>query len=103
MGRKVEAMPPRQLIRKLYPKEADFHRKEECINYDTCLQEVAEKRWASFSCHGCEDYCEGEVMEYCLAPTIGETDYVYPEYSRAGSWKEIDAAITKLMKKLGVK
>lgn len=96
-------MAPRQLIRKLYSYEADYHRKEDCCNYSNCLEEVAKKRWTSFSCHGCEDYLEGKAIDYCLASSVGETDYTYPADSRAGCWREIDKAITKFMKKLGIK
>ncbi|MBN2525806.1 MAG: hypothetical protein JXR76_05380 [Deltaproteobacteria bacterium] len=40
----------------LTEREALLHRKDDCCNYDRCLDKAAIKSWRSFSCIGCSEY-----------------------------------------------
>ncbi|MBN2716132.1 MAG: hypothetical protein JXX14_09780 [Deltaproteobacteria bacterium] len=40
----------------LTENEALLHRKDDCCNYDRCLDKAATLRWRSFSCIGCSEY-----------------------------------------------
>ncbi len=46
----------KQLDQTLNENETQLHRKDDCGNYDRCLEQAAIKRWRSFSCIECRDY-----------------------------------------------
>ena len=46
----------KKLEQTLSDNEILLHRKEDCGNYDRCLDKAAIKRWRSFSCIECGDY-----------------------------------------------
>ena len=37
------------------------HRREECLHYESCLDEASALLWPSFSCYGCALYCEKKL------------------------------------------
>ena len=68
----------------------DFHRSEDCKNYEDCLTRAAIAQWPSFSCQGCDGYfsmgkpcIDGFIYEkepdtYSLGNTIFE-DFFFCE------------------------
>ena len=46
----------KKLDQPLTETEAPLHRKDDCGNYDRCLDKAAIKRWPSFSCMECHEY-----------------------------------------------
>jgi hypothetical protein len=46
--------------------EISVHRRDDCKNYDRCLNEASSKRWRSFSCLRCEKFEHGGRLVPCL-------------------------------------
>jgi hypothetical protein len=46
----------KKLDETLDPCEIFLHRKDDCKNYDRCLNDAATKRWRSFSCLECTKF-----------------------------------------------
>ncbi len=46
----------KKLEQTLTESETVLHRRDDCGNYDSCLDKAAVQRWRSFSCIECGDY-----------------------------------------------
>jgi hypothetical protein len=46
----------KKLDHTLVEHETSVHRRDDCGNYDRCLDEAAIKRWPSFSCMDCREF-----------------------------------------------
>lgn len=66
----------KQLAQTLELEEVLFHRREECSNYDTCLERASEQKWKSFSCQACGDFKQSRPKYVCL--TVVDTHEFLP-------------------------
>lgn len=48
----------RKIDRPLTLESVKFHRKDNCIHYDGCLEEASALLWPSFSCQDCKLFME---------------------------------------------
>ncbi len=46
----------KKICRPLTLETVDFHRREECLHYEACLEQASALLWPSFSCDGCPNY-----------------------------------------------
>ncbi len=88
----------KRLKETLDPIELDAHRRENCKDYDHCLDIAAHGRWTSFSCKDCERYAFGglEVIE------IKTQQLTYPASTYGCDYANLGRALTKSMYKQGM-
>lgn len=55
----------KKVFRPLDLQSVNIHRKEECLHYDSCLDEASLLLWPSFSCEGCPLYSPSNETPIC--------------------------------------
>lgn len=89
----------KQLAETLELEEVLFHRREECENYDKCVNEAASKRWKSFSCQACGDFRKSRPKYVCL--TVVDTHEFLPTPPKIT--REEKRVMRHNLKEMGVK
>jgi hypothetical protein len=89
-----------QLKQVLDLDEVEMHRREDCKDYDECLDRASEGHWKSFSCFKCVRYCRDP--EFKIEPAVTKTYRVMPDSGGGLTTAERDRS-TQAMRKANIK
>jgi hypothetical protein len=90
----------RQLKQELDISEVDIHRKEDCVNYDDCIDFASRKMYKSFSCMKCEKYLHNPRFKIqSSARAIG---MIYPKPINNVISRKDNQHATRVLKKQGM-